>query len=389
MSSVAVVTSTRADWGLLRPFCDALSELNVEVRVIATGTHLSDEHGRTVWELEKAGYDPYASIPILAEGDDPLAEARTMAVALESFAALFAADKPDAVVLLGDRYEILAVAEAAFLERVPIVHLHGGEVTRGAIDDCIRHCISKLSALHLVCADEYARRVRQLGECEDVIYNVGAVGVENALSGPLMSKSELMGSLALEDPGDYLLFTYHPVTLSDGDSAEETRIVLRALEETGLQVIATKANADAGGKQINRLLEERGSENPRLHVYDSLGSVRYLSALKYACAVVGNSSSGILEAPAFNVPTVNIGPRQDGRIRASSIIDCDLDVKKIVQAIEMASSEDFRRSIQEQVCPFGTGDVSQPAAKIIKRYLDEGFPKIKAFCDLPLREESK
>lgn len=387
--SVAVVTSTRADWGLLKPFCDALSELGVTVDVVATGTHLSDEFGRTAWEIEEGGYIPVAYIPILSGGDDSVAEARTMATALESFAVFFSSNRPDAVLLLGDRFEILAIAEAAFLEHIPIVHLHGGEVTRGAIDDCIRHCISKLSSVHLVCADEYARRVRQLGEDKDLIYNIGAIGVENALNGSLLSKSELEVDLGLQQLDEYLLFTYHPVTLSDAEAAEEVQIVLGALKEAGIPVIATKANADAGGKRINQELEQFAKKNSFFHVYDSLGTKRYLSALRHSCAVVGNSSSGILEAPAFEVPTVNIGPRQDGRLRAPSVIDCSLNKSDIVDAIKVAMGDEFHRSIRGQLCPFGAGDVSRPAAKIIKHYLDTGFPSMKVFCDLDFEGEER
>lgn len=382
MSAVAVVTSTRAEWGLLRPFAEALIEVGVEVRVVVTGTHLADDFGLTIREVESSGLPIDASIPILGDGDGPIFEARTMANALRGFSDYFSRRRPDAVLILGDRYEMLAIAEAAFLFCIPIIHLHGGEKTEGAIDDCLRHCITKLSSLHLVCADEYADRVIQMGEVPESVYNVGAIGVQNAMSLPLMGPDELFSSLGLKKLGEYLLLTYHPVTLGDGGVSDEIRLVLEALENTGLEVIATRANADAGGVVINEVLESYAQTKSFLHLFSSLGSLRYLSAMKNAIAVVGNSSSGILEAPALRVPTVNIGPRQDGRIRADSVIDCALDVKEIVEAVEKARSASFRGLANRQELPFGNGNVSRPAARIIAQHLREGFPASKSFFDI-------
>lgn len=387
MSLVSVITSTRADWGLLRPFADALAEEGVRVEVVVTGTHLSEDFGMTGGEVEASGFDIDARIPILAKGDGPAAEALTMANALQGFAAYFSQKTPDAVLLLGDRYEMLAIAEAAFLFRIPIVHVHGGEKTIGAIDDCLRHCITKLSSVHLACTKEYTNRIIQVGELPAHVYNVGAVGVENALALPQMDSDELFASLGIDPVNDYLLFTYHPVTAGGSDPLNEMSVVLDALAEVEMAVIATKANADAGGFAINELLDAYARRRDSFHLFPSLGSVRYMNALRNATAVVGNSSSGILEAPALGIPTVNIGPRQDGRIRSDSVIDCAVDKDEIVAAIEKARSRNFREAARKQVSKFGNGDVSRPSARIIKRYLEHGFPSVKEFYDIPREDD--
>ena len=382
--SVAVATSTRAEWGLLRPFCVALEKLGLEVRVVATGTHLSHAFGDTWRAIEEDGFSIDERIPILVDSDDALGESKTMSLALAGTAAYLNRLRPDALLLLGDRYEMLAIAEAAFLLHIPIIHVHGGEVTEGAADDAIRHCITKLSSLHLTCTEEYRNRVIQLGEDPSTVYNVGAVGVENALSLSLLTRSQLLDDLGLEDIGPFVVMTYHPVTLGTGDSVVELDIVLDALTSSGYDIIATKANADAGGRSINARLDERAAQDARLHVFTSLGSLRYLSAVREAVAVVGNSSSGILEAPALATPVVNIGNRQRGRIRPQGVIDVALDEVAIRMALCTATSPEFITNMISAPNPYGNGRTSQKAATIIREALNRGFPAAKAFYDIVL-----
>lgn len=380
--TIAVFTSTRAEWGLLRPFCAALEALGAEVRIVATGTHLSRAFGETWRQIEGDGFVIDERIPILLDSDDALGESKTMALALAGVASYLARRRPDAVLLLGDRYEMLGVAEAAFLSRVPIVHVHGGEVTEGAVDDAIRHCITKLSSLHLTSTSEYRRRVIQLGEDPSTVFDVGAVGVENALSLPLMEREQLLAELGLGDMGPFAMMTYHPVTLGDGDPISELDMVLDACLACGLDVVATKANADAGGRAINARLDARVKADPRLHVFSSLGSLRYLSAVKAADVVVGNSSSGILEAPALGTPVVNVGNRQRGRIRPASVIDVPLDEGAMRDGIQKAMSAGFRKATGGARNPYGEGHTSEVSARIILGAIREGFPKAKAFYDV-------
>lgn len=383
MSSIAISTTTRAEWGLLRPFGEALQKSGVEVRVIVSGTHLSEEHGLTIREVQESELPIDAEIPILAAGDDVKAEAHTMSNALLGFSEYFERKRPDALLLLGDRYETLGVAEAAFLARIPIFHIHGGEVTEGAIDDAIRHCITKLSSLHFTSTEEYRNRVIQLGEDPSTVFNVGAVGIENALNANLLSIAELSESLRVDLSRPYAVMTYHPVTLDHEDPTEKLQHLLLAVQERqDILFIATKANADAGGGAINDALKEFADSNENFILFDSLGSLRYLSALAQAEFVIGNSSSGLLEAPAFYIPTINIGPRQKGRTRTKSVIDCAEDARSISRAMDKALNQAFKGSIKEMDNPYGLGDTSKKAAAIIVQALQHPIKLQKGFYDL-------
>lgn len=383
MSVVAISTTTRAEWGLLRPFAVALQDLGVEVRIVASGTHLSHEYGFTISEVKESGLPIDAEIPILADGDDALAEAMTMSNALGGFSKYFASRRPDALLVLGDRFETLGIAEAAFLARIPIFHIHGGEVTEGAIDDALRHCITKLSTLHFTSTEEYKKRVIQLGEDPSRVFNVGAVGVENALQVDRLDHSSLEESLGIVLPRPYAIMTYHPVTLAEEDPVDKLDQLLAAIQKKQeIFFVATKANADAGGRAINERLESFARSNANLALFDSLGSQRYLSAISRAAFVIGNSSSGLLEAPAFGVPTVNIGARQKGRIRPKSVIDCKEDTESILCAIDRALEPAFRASIQMMDNPYGKGATSREVAKIIVRALSKSINLEKAFFDL-------
>lgn len=383
MSVVAISTTTRAEWGLLRPFGDALQEAGVEVRIIVSGTHLSKDHGLTIREVQDSGLPIDAEIPILAVGDDAKAEAHTMSNALMGYSEYFERKRPDALLLLGDRYETLGVAEAAFLARIPIFHIHGGEVTEGAIDDAIRHCITKLSTLHFTSTEEYRNRVIQLGENPSTVFNVGAVGVENALNTNLLSVAELSESLGIDLSQPYAVLTYHPVTLAHEDPIEKLEQLLLAVKERqDILFVATKANADAGGSAINKALEKFADSNENFVLFDSLGSLRYLSALSQAEFVIGNSSSGLLEAPAFYIPTINVGPRQKGRTRTKSVIDCEEDALSISRAIDRAFDQAFRCSLKEMENLYGSGDTSKKAAAIIAQVMQHPIKLQKGFYDL-------
>lgn len=383
MSSIAVVTTTRAEYGLLKPFVLALQEAGVETRLVVSGTHLSAAFGNTVQEIERDGIEIDDRIPILVDSDSPAGASKTMALALSSFADYFTRRRPDALLVLGDRYETLAVCCAAFNERIPIFHLHGGETTEGAIDEAIRHAITKMSYLHLVSTDEYRNRVIQLGEDPARVFNVGAVGVENALNLELLDREELAQELSLSVLPPYAVMTYHPVSLSDEDPLEKLEELLDAIVEfPQVTFIATKANADAFGRAINARLTEFEKENDNFLLFDSLGSLRYLSAVSHAEFVIGNSSSGLLEAPAFGVMTVNIGSRQNGRIRPSSVIDCAEGKDAIVQAVAEVLKRGASQTVELKDNPYYKENTSARSARIMADALAGNIDLQKKFYDI-------
>ena len=321
--TVCVVTGTRAEYGLLRGVVKSLAQSDVlAVRLVVTGAHLAQEFGMTVREIEEDGVPIAARIPILKFGTGTaLATARTTAYALEQFIEYFTAHRPDMVLVLGDRYEIFAAGQAAALLGIPLAHISGGDVTLGAADDYFRHCLTKMASLHFPACEEYAARVVRMGEAPETVHCVGGLGDENIRSLPLLGKDALAQSLGLSLARPYALVTYHPETAGGASPAAQFRALLRALESfDGLDVIFTKANADAGGAAINALIDEACAQKPGSWVaFTSLGVLRYLSAMKYAAAVVGNSSSGVVETPTFRVPAVNIGARQKGRIICANV----------------------------------------------------------------------
>ncbi len=309
---IIVVTATRAEYGLLKPIIKKLKQSEYfQVEPAATGMHLSSEFGSTYREIEEDGIQIDNNIEILLSSDTPVAMSKTMGLALISFSEYFDKSKPDAIMVLGDRYETLAVCCAAMNGRILIFHLHGGETTEGAIDEAIRHAITKMSFLHFTSTETYRKRVIQMGEDPDRVFNVEAVGVENVLHEELLSKNELEKLLQLNLSRSYAVVTFHPVTL-ENDSVEAQLLD----EHSEYLYICTKANADAGGRKINQMLDDYAAQRENIAVYESLGMKRYLSAVKYAAMVIGNSSSGIIEVPSFRIPTINIGDRQKGRIQA-------------------------------------------------------------------------
>lgn len=383
---IAVLTATRAEYGLLRPVMSRIdAEEDLELQILVTGMHLSEEFGNTYQEIEKDGFQITARIPILEKGDSTLTVSNTMARALERFGRYFGETTllPDFLVVLGDRYETMAVVLAAANAQIPIAHIHGGETTEGAIDEAIRHAISKFSYLHFAATDIYAKRIIQLGEQPERVFSVGALGVENIKNVQLMSKAELEKSIhfLLDDP--YAVVTFHPVTLEKESAEEQCSQLMKALDAFDMKYIITKANADAGGRIINRMIDEYAATRNNVFVIASLGMKRYLSALRYCTMVIGNSSSGIIEVPSFHVPTIDIGDRQKGRLAAASVIHCRPQKEDIIKAMRNAQTKEFTGSIAEVENPYEKNGTSRRIVEIIKDFLV--YDKInlkKKFYDL-------
>ncbi len=366
---ICVVTGTRAEYGLLRPLLSILKDdPEVKLQLVVTGSHLSIRHGLTVTEIEADGFVPSEKLPIDLTDDSKLGIAKAMAHLTSQFSESLTRLTPDVVVLLGDRYEILAVAQAAMIIGIPIAHIHGGEVTTGAFDDSIRHAITKMSSLHFVAAQEYARRVVQLGEQPSSVFNVGSLGVEIARKTKPLSKEDLKKSLNIELNNPILLVTYHPTTRSSDSVVAEIDQVLAALNNFNYcTIVLTGVNADPGNKEIAGRIEEFVRAEPKSRsLHSSLGQHKYLSLLSLCDAVVGNSSSGIIEAPALGKPTVNIGSRQDGRLRADSIIDVGVAKQEIQTAIETALSPAWRERSAKTVNIYGSGNTAQNIANTLK-----------------------
>ncbi|MDL0102183.1 UDP-N-acetylglucosamine 2-epimerase [Campylobacter felis] len=348
---IALVSATRAEWYLLWNLAKELEkDEGIELLLLVTGAHLSESFGNTYQEIEK-DFNITHKIPILQDNDGSLSLAKSLAVAVSAFAEAFETLKPDAVVILGDRYEMLGVASAALMMHIPIIHLCGGELTLGAMDDSIRHSISKMASLHFVSTKAYKKRLMQLGEEEGRIFNVGSLAGENVKKLKLLSKKELESELGLSLK-NFLLITYHSETLNLKNTKEEVGLLLQfldTLEDTTL--IFTKANADENGLLINEALQNYCDKNShKARLFDNLGALKYLSALKHAKAVVGNSSSGICESGFFKTPCINIGDRQKGRIRGDNIIDCKMkDLKKAFKRLE---SKEFKEKMKHFKNPF-------------------------------------
>lgn len=385
--TVCVLTTTRADYGILRPLLFALSNSDViDLRIVVTGAHLSDKFGMTVREIIADNLPIHSCIPVLEEENGSAKSmSAIMARTLERFGEYFELNRPDLLVVLGDRYETFAVCAAAVAACIPIAHLHGGEITEGLMDECFRHSITKMSLLHFTSTEQYRRRVIQLGESPESVFNFGALGVENALHMKLLSPEQLEESIG------YPLFkrplvvvTFHPVTLERNSEEDQIRELLSALEQrTDLNFLITKANADIGGQLINDILDQFAREHDHCYVVTSLGMLRYMSVLKYAKFVLGNSSSGLIEVPSFGIPTINIGNRQQGRIQAESVINCAPDCADILRALKLADSEEFREKAALVKNPYGDGNTSQKIAKTIEKILCSGGVDIKkSFYDL-------
>lgn len=368
MKTIAVITTTRAEFGLLMPVIKELKKYetdNIDVEVVVTGTHLKWEFGHTVDEIITEGIEPDVEIEIPVESRDERDISYNQAVTLELFTDLFLQKKYAGIVLLGDRYEMLSVAIAAGNTHTPVFHLCGGDTTEGAIDEWIRHSITKMSYLHFPTNTESYYRVIQLGEAPERVFNFGSTSIDNIISMKKMSKISALRSINLPDC-KYAVCTYHPVTMDTGSPEEDICHFLKAIEDSkSIEFIVTKSNADMGGEAINRLLDAAEERISNLHVYSSLGTVRYLSLMTYAEFVLGNSSSGIIEAPALGIPSINIGERQRGRLQPESVVNCSSDYESILNAIQIACEGSFREKCRRVVNPYGDGHAAEKIAKKI------------------------
>lgn len=385
MKKVCIVTGTRAEYGLLKSVIDKVYKSDVlKLQLVVTGMHLSTEFGLTYKEIEEDGYPITSKVEMLLDSDTPRGITKSMGIALIGFADCFDMNKPDIIIILGDRYEMLAVASAAMIARIPIAHIHGGELTEGAIDDAIRHSITKMSQLHFTSTEKYRKRIIQLGEQPQTVYNVGALGLENVKKIELIEKRELEVMLDFQFGDKTIIVTYHPVTIEKMTSEKQFKNLLEVINRhDDLTVIFTKSNADMEGRMINKMIDDYVSLNSdRCYKYASLGQQKYLSVLKYCDAVVGNSSSGIIEAPSFHIPTVNIGDRQKGRERAKSVIDCGYDVSEIEEALMKALSFDFKKQIEEIQNPYEGKSPSHKIVNKIKEATDKGIDIRKTFYDI-------
>lgn len=385
MKKICIVTGTRAEYGLLKPIIEKVHRADdMELQLVVTGMHLSAEFGLTYREIEEDGYPIRTKIEMLLSSDTAAGITKSMGIALFGFADYFESNRPDIVVALGDRYEMLVVATAAMVAGIPIAHIHGGEKTEGAIDEAIRHSITKMSQLHFTTTEEYRNRVIQLGEQPGTVYNVGALGIENIKTVKLMEKSELEESLGFQFTDHTIMLTYHPVTMEAQTAEKQFGNILDAIDRRrDLFVIFTKANSDADGRIINRMIDEYAAKNSnRCRVYTALGQLRYLSALQFCRVVVGNSSSGIIEAPSFHIPTVNIGIRQQGRVRADSVIDCGNKTQEILEAIEKAEAMYSEGTLNTVMNPYEGENTSQAIYQKIVEYLESSDTNIKKFNDL-------
>lgn len=385
MKKIAVLTAARAEYGLLRPvILRLLKDKDFDVEVVVTGMHLSPAFGETYKEIDQDGIPIKKKIEILLSSDTSAGMSKAMGLAMISFADYFAESKPDGLLVLGDRFETLAVCCAAANAKVPVFHMHGGELTEGAVDDAFRHAITKLSCLHFTSTEEYRKRVIQMGEDPERVFCTGATGVENALNARLLSKAGLSESMGIALNKPYAVVTFHPVTLEENTAEKQCRSLIAAMKKHfAFDYIVTKANADANGRIINRLMEEYAASADNVYLFDSLGMKKYLSALKYCEFVMGNSSSGIIEAPSFHIPTINIGNRQKGRVQAESIINCLSETNSINEAIKKAISADFKQKMLKVCNPYGDGTASFKIHNILREYFIHNEVNImKSFYDI-------
>lgn len=385
MTKICVFTSTRADYGILTPLIEGLSaDRTFELRLFVTGTHLLKEHGYTVQEIRTHGYKPFYEVPIDMNDSSKISHLETMGIAIPRFANELSMNKPDVAVVLGDRFEALSFAVACNGLGIPLVHLHGGEVTEGALDEAYRHCITKLSCYHFVAAEKYRERVISMGEEPERVFNVGALGVDNIKRTALLSRAELQQLLGIELKQDIIVVTYHPETLNPDMDDKQVSALLDALKERlnagNTSVIFTRANADHGNLAVHKEIEKFVSGYPALSTYVySLGMKRYLSLVAQSTMVVGNSSSGIIEAPALGTPTVNIGARQKGREMAESIFNVSGNVEEISNALAKATQ--FKSANRGKTFSvYGNGTAAEQILNNLRTIPFSFFPK-KLFFD--------
>jgi UDP-hydrolysing UDP-N-acetyl-D-glucosamine 2-epimerase len=383
MRTVAVVTIARSDYGHYLPLLRRLVDTDgLRLHLIVAGAHLSPEFGHTVDVIEADGFEVAERIEMLRSSDSPLGIAESMGLGVTRFAESFARARPDVLVVLGDRFEMHAAALAALPFKIPVAHIHGGEVTLGAIDDALRHSMTKLSHLHFVATEEYGRRVIQLGEEPWRVVVTGGIGLDNVRSIPLLDRAELEAVVGLPLDEPTLLVTFHPVTLEYEDAEWQTGELLSALGEAALPVVFTAPNADTGGRSVRTLIEEWVASTERSTFVENLGTRAFFSLLSVAAAMVGNSSSGIIEAPSFELPVVNIGTRQEGRVRAPNVIDVGYGRAEVLDGIRQAGDPSFRESLRGMMNPYDAGGAAELIVDRLASVDLEGGLVAKRFHDI-------
>lgn len=370
MRKVCVITATRAEYGLLKPLMQLIKESNqLQLQTVVTGAHLSPEFGLTYKNIENEGFVIDEKVEILLSSDTPSSIAKTMGMAMMGMADILPRLKPDLIVILGDRYEMLSIASAATIFKIPIAHLHGGEITEGAYDDAIRHSITKMSHLHFTSTEEYRKRIIQMGENPENVFNVGAIGLDNIRDLKLLSKKELENDLEIKFKKYNYQVTFHPETLGNLSSAEQFQNLLNVIEkQEDSFFVFTKANADTDGRIINQMIDDFVKKHSNIaKAFNSLGTLRFLSTVKICTAIVGNSSSGILEAPSLCTPTINIGDRQKGRTQASCVINVDHSEVDILSGFELVKKNISENKLSEVKNPYDKGGA---AKEILNKILD-------------------
>lgn len=380
MTKICFVTGTRADYGILSSLMRAVKDSNwAELQIIATNMHLSEAYGMTVNEIISDGFTVNCRVDMNLHGDSPCDTVKSMGAEMFGLADALQQLKPDLLVILGDRYEMLIVASAALIFHIPVVHLHGGEITEGAIDDAIRNAITQLSTVHFTSTEEYRKRVVAMGANPKYAANTGALGVQNIANEVVMQIDELNATLRNDyKEREYLLVTFHPVTKQPGEEARQTKALLEALdavmqEDSNLKILFTMPNSDTGGQVVAELIELWAStRTERVECVKSLGRKRYYSALKYAKAVVGNSSSGLIEAPEFRIPTVNIGDRQKGRAKGNSVLDCEANAADITATLRKALSNEYREYCRDYTSnPYKQPDTLERMLTMLRNLSEE------------------
>lgn len=381
--NICVVTGSRAEYGLLYWLMKEIeADKDFELKIIVTGMHLSAEYGNTFLQIEKDGFEITRKVDMLLSSNSELGVSKSMGLGLMGFADAFSELHPDLVIVLGDRFEIFSAVSAAMIAKKPVLHIHGGEVSEGSIDDSIRHSITKMSHLHFTATEEYKNRVIQLGENPKRVFNVGGLGIDNINKLKLLTKNEFENAINFKLGVKNVLVTFHPATLETSSAEIQFSEILESLDELeNTTIIFTKSNSDADGKIINSMIDNYVSTRNNSIAFISMGQLNYLSALKFMDAVVGNSSSGLHEAPSFNIGTIDIGDRQKGRIKAESVISCLPKKEEIGKSFDKLYSKDFQNILNNIKNPYGSGGASK---KIVRKIKEINFDEIikKSFYDL-------
>lgn len=378
---VCIATGTRAEYGLLKPLIDELKmQPNITLQLLVSGSHLAPEFGLTYKQIEQDGLKIDYKVEMLLSSDTAEGITKSMGIGMIGFAEAFKYLQPDLLVILGDRYEMLALASTALIFRIPIAHIHGGEITEGAYDDAIRHAITKLSHLHFASTETYRDRIIQLGEQPETVFNVGAIGIDNISKLKLLTKKELEVDLKISFQKWNYLLSFHPETLENESVESQFQKLLDAIDNIENSFfIFTKTNADTGGRIINEMMKNYEVNNPtKAVIFDSLGTLRYLSVMKNCTALVGNSSSGIIEAPALATPTINIGNRQKGRIMPASVLNCENDTKQILELLRTVQDTSYTSKLFSDQNPYGNGGVSEKIVEILNK-VDTSILGVKRF----------